>query len=99
MFDNPNMDNTATSPSAGSPREFGILFRKEREALGLTLQEVATRVGCRRQTIGDLEAGNNVGMHTFFKALSVLGKRIEIRSNGLELDRLGDFLDEDWLNE
>jgi hypothetical protein len=40
-----------------SAAELGASFRANRLALRKTLQWVATRVGCRRQTIADLEAG------------------------------------------
>lgn len=93
------MKTSKSALSSGSPREFGLLFRGEREALGLTHQAIADLVGCRRQTIGDLEAGKNVGLFTVFKALSVIGKRIELRSSGLELDRIADLLGEEWAND
>ena len=55
---------------------------------------MATRVGCRRQTIADLEAGKNVGLYTVFAALAALDKGLTIVDSRIELDRLKDLLDD-----
>jgi HTH-type transcriptional regulator / antitoxin HipB len=78
-----------------SATEFGAALRAERVALGRTLQWVADRVGCRRQTIADLEAGKNVGVYIAFAALAALDKGLSIVDSRMELDRLKDLLDED----
>lgn len=78
-----------------SAAELGASFRANRLALRRTLQWVATRVGCRRQTIADLEAGKNVGLYTVFAALAALDKGLTIVDSRIELDRLKDLLDED----
>ena len=57
---------------------FGRLLRQERKALGLFQSDVAQQIGTRRQTIIDLEAGKNVGLHVAFAALAALGKRVTI---------------------
>jgi DNA-binding XRE family transcriptional regulator len=96
MFDNANMPNVPHAPSkASTPKEFGEMFRAEREALGMTQQAVARAVQCRRQTIGDLEDGKNVGLMTVFLALSAISKSLVIKSNRLELEDIAGFLKED----
>ena len=76
--------------------ELGAWLRAEREALGRTQSWLATRVGSRRQTIADLEAGRNVSVGILFGALSALGKGLQIVDTRLELDRLKEtFPDED----
>lgn len=89
------MSKTSTLTKATTPKEFGEMFRFEREALGMTQQAVAKSVGCRRQTIGDMEDGRNVGLMTVFMALSALGKSLSIKSNTLELEDVASFLDEE----
>lgn len=75
--------------------DFGAAYRSERVALRRTLLWVAERVGCRRQTIADLEAGKNVGMYTVFAALAALDKGLAIVDSRVELERLKELLDED----
>jgi DNA-binding XRE family transcriptional regulator len=101
MFDNTNMfsdSSLQTSPSllrATTPHELGEHFRAERKALGKTLEEVAQAVGCRRQTIADIEAGKNVGLLTVFMALGALGKCLEIKSTRYELGSTPDLMGDD----
>ena len=81
--------------TAFSASELGAAFKAERLALRRTLQWVADRVGCRRQTIADLEAGKNVGVYTVFAALAALDKGLLIVDARIELERLQEMLDED----
>jgi transcriptional regulator with XRE-family HTH domain len=83
------------STDAFSAADLGAAFRAERLALRRTLQWVADHVGCRRQTIADLEAGKNVGLYTVFAALAALDKGLAIVDSRKELDRLKALLDED----
>lgn len=95
MCDNSHMNDYKVLPTnAKTPREFGEMFRAEREALGMTQQQVASSVKCRRQTIGDLEDGKNVGLMTVFMALSAIGKTLAIKSNIIELEDIRAHLDE-----
>jgi DNA-binding XRE family transcriptional regulator len=95
MFDNTNMNDAESMPlKASTPKEFGEMFRAEREALGMTQQAVARAAQCRRQTIGDLEDGKNVGLMTVFMALSAISKSLVIKSNRLELEDVAKFLEE-----
>ena len=95
MYDNTNMSRLNMPPlNARTPNEFGAMFRAEREALGMTQQQVASLVQCRRQTIGDLEDGKNVGLVTVFMALSVIGKTLAIKSNLIELEDIRAHLDD-----
>ena len=96
MFDNANMaSQNSILNKASTPKEFGDMFRAEREALGMTQQDVARAVGCRRQTIGDLEDGKNVGLMTVFMALSAIRKSLAIKSSNLELEDVASFFDEE----
>ena len=101
MFDNENMASALQtnqphpSPAllrASTPLEFGVLYRAQRKALGKTLEDVAQLVGCRRQTIADIEPGKNVGLLTVFMALGALGKCVEIKSTRYELDSMPDLM-------
>lgn len=100
MFDNknmiksPNTNESALFPRASTPHEFGALYRLERKALGRTLQDIALAVGCRRQTIADMEAGGNVGVLTVFMALAAIGKCVEIKSTRYELGSIPDLMGE-----
>jgi len=85
--------------SAYSAPELGALIRAERKARGRSQEWVAERVGCRRQTIADLEAGRNVALNILMGALTALGKGVAIVDARVELERLeeifGDGGDED----
>ena len=75
--------------------DLGAWLRAEREALGRTQSWLATRVGTRRQTIADLEAGRNVSVRLLFGALSALGKGLQIVDARLEVDRLKEVFPDD----
>ena len=74
--------------------EFGQTIRANRKAIGMTLQGLAVRIGCRRQTLADLETGKNVCMHTAFAALNMLGKGVLIVDKRPELDRLQEIFND-----
>ena len=94
MFAIPNMTKPNYVPSrARAPYEFGQMFRAERASIGMTQQQVADSVKCRRQTIGDLEEGKNVGLMTVFLALSAIGKTMVIHNNDFDLEELRLFLE------
>jgi DNA-binding XRE family transcriptional regulator len=69
------------------------MFRLERKTVGLTQQQMADSVKCKRQTISDLEGGRNVGLLTTFIALSTIGKTLAIQDNTFDLDELRLFLE------
>jgi HTH-type transcriptional regulator / antitoxin HipB len=85
--------------SAYTITELGALIRAERKARGRTQEWVAERVGCRRQTLADLEAGRNVALNILMGALTALGKGVAIVDARVEFERLeeifGDDSDED----
>lgn len=58
--------------------DLGKMLRDNRKALGKTQEQIANMIGCRRQTIGDLEAGKNVEIYTLMDALAALGKGLQI---------------------
>jgi DNA-binding XRE family transcriptional regulator len=101
MFDNANMNESQTSHQplallrASTPQELGALYRLERKALGKTIADIAAIVGCRRQTIADIEAGKNVGMLTVFMALGALGKCVEIKSTRYEFGSIPNLMEVD----
>ena len=59
-------------------RELGQRIRRARIAQGRTQSWVANLVGCRRQTIADLEAGRNVGITQLVRTTNALGKALAI---------------------
>lgn len=85
--------------TAYSAKVLGALVRAERKTRRRSQDWVAERVGCRRQTIADLEAGRNVALNILMGALTALGKGIAIVDARVELERLeeifGDDADED----
>lgn len=92
MIESLNTNESTPIPRASTPREFGAIYRVERKALGKTLEDIAKLVGCRRQTIADIEAGRNVGVLTVFMALAALGKCVEIKSTRYELGSMPDLM-------
>lgn len=81
--------------SAYTAKELGLLVRAERKARARSQGWIAERVGCRRQTIADLEAGRNVALHVLMSALASLGKGLAIIDARVELERLGETFNED----
>ena len=75
--------------------ELGALIRAERKARGRSQEWVAERVGCRRQTLADLEAGRNVALNILMGALAALGKGVAIVDARVELERLEEIFGND----
>jgi len=73
---------------AYTPKELGVLIRSERKIRGRSQQWLAERVGCRRQTIADLEAGRNVALNILMGALTALGKGLSIVDARIDVERL-----------
>ena len=69
-------------------KELGERVRAEREARGRSQSSVAERVGVRRQTIADLEAGRNVALNVLMGAVAALGKGLAIVDARADLERL-----------
>ncbi|WP_420129020.1 helix-turn-helix domain-containing protein [Longimicrobium sp.] len=62
-------------------REIGLLVRTERKRQGLTMQDVAERVGCSRQWVAALEAGSErLEIALVLRTLAALGVRLDARS-------------------
>jgi transcriptional regulator with XRE-family HTH domain len=74
-----------------SAAELGALIRAERKARGRSQAWIAERVGCRRQTIADLEAGRNVALHIVMGALTALGKGLAVVDVRPELEQLAEI--------
>jgi len=72
----------------------GKAFRAERKALGLTQADVANKSGLRRETIIQLEAGENISLFTLIQATAALGKAISITDRRMDYDDIGKAFDE-----
>lgn len=84
---------------AYSTKQLGSLARAERKARGRSQAWVAERVGCRRQTIADLEGGRNVALNILMGALASLGKGLAIVDARVELEHLKEIFADDDADE
>ena len=82
-------------PPALTAKELGERVRAEREARGRSQSWVAERVGVRRQTIADLEAGRNVALNVLMGAVTALGKGLAIVDARADLERLEEIFGDD----
>ena len=57
---------------------------------------MAERVGVRRQTIADLEAGRNVALNVLMGAVTALGKGLAIVDARADLERLEEIFGDDF---
>jgi HTH-type transcriptional regulator / antitoxin HipB len=85
--------------AAYSAKDLGSLVRAERKARGRSQEWVAERVGCRRQTIADLEAGRNVALNILMGALAALGKGLTVVDARVELEQLKEIFSDDETDE
>lgn len=70
-----------------SPEAFGRLVRMARKSRGLTQEQLATRVGRRRQAIIAQEAGPpTAALRCLFDSLAVLGYEMNIAPRGIIRD-------------
>jgi HTH-type transcriptional regulator / antitoxin HipB len=76
-------------------KELGERVRAEREARGRSQSWIAERVGVRRQTIADLEAGRNVALNVLMGAVAALGKGLSIVDARADLERLEEIFDDE----
>jgi transcriptional regulator with XRE-family HTH domain len=77
-------------------QDLGTRIRAERKAQGRSQAWIADQVGCRRQTILDLEAGRNVELNILFGALAALGKGLAVVDARIDVERLNEvFRDDD----
>lgn len=76
-------------------KSFGLMFRRERKAVGLTQALVAKKAGLRRETIIKLESGAQVDANTLIQAVAALGKTLSINDRRLDYDRLNEVFSED----
>lgn len=82
--------------AALNAQDLSSWLRSERKAQGRSQAWIAARVGCRRQTIVDLEAGRNVELNALFGTLAALGKGLAIVDARVDVERLDEvFRDED----
>lgn len=81
--------------SAYTPKDLGALLRAERKARGRSQEWIAERVGCRRQTIADLEAGRNVALNVVMGALAALGKGLAVVDARVDLEHLAEIFSDD----
>ena len=59
----------------------GVSLRERRKELTLTQDQLAHRLGVRRQTIADLENGKNVGSHLLLSAMTQLEIPFELKTS------------------
>jgi transcriptional regulator with XRE-family HTH domain len=83
LFDKSNIMQIALTA-----KELGERVRAEREARGRSQSWVAERVGVRRQTIADLEAGRNVALNVLVGTVAALGKGLAIVDARADLEHL-----------
>ena len=76
-------------------KSFGLMFRRERKALGLTQAQVAEKAGLRRETVVKLESGTQVDANTLIQAVAALGKTLSIEDRRVDFDRLDEVFNED----
>jgi transcriptional regulator with XRE-family HTH domain len=76
-------------------KSFGLMFRLERKAVGLTQAQVAEKAGLRRETIIKLESGAQVDANTLIQAVAALGKTLSINDRRVDYDRLREVFSED----
>jgi transcriptional regulator with XRE-family HTH domain len=88
-------DKTSIMPPALTAKELGERVRAEREARGRSQSWVAERVGVRRQTIADLEAGRNVALNVLMGAVAALGKGLAIVDARADLERLEEIFSDE----
>jgi HTH-type transcriptional regulator/antitoxin HipB len=81
--------------SAYTPKDLGTLIRAERKARGRSQEWIAERVGCRRQTIADLEAGRNVALNVLVGALAALGKGLAVVDARVDFEHLAEIFRDD----
>lgn len=72
--------------------DLGQRLRAERMAMGKTQKDMAAAMGCRRQTVADLEAGRNVSVYTLIAALAALGKGLAIVNARPDIDQIQTLL-------
>lgn len=72
--------------------DLGQCLRAERKALGKTQLDMALAMGCRRQTVADLEAGRNVSIFILIAALAALGKGLTIVNARPDIDQIQNLL-------
>ncbi|MEA3121260.1 MAG: HTH-type transcriptional regulator / antitoxin HipB [Paraburkholderia sp.] len=87
------MDHIVTG--ALTPVDFGRMFRAERMALKRTQAWVAENANVRRETIVQLERGENVVLHVIMRALGALGKGILIVSERPDYDQMMALLEDE----
>jgi len=81
--------------TALTAKQLGESVRAEREARGRSQSWVAERVGVRRQTIADLEAGRNVALNVLMGAVAALGKGLAIVDARVDLEHLDEIFGDD----
>lgn len=75
-------------------RDFGAALRKERKQLGLSQEALASRAMLKRQTIINIEKGEDANISTILKLLSAIGKRIDIKDNRPDMADITGIFDE-----
>ncbi|WP_246794163.1 helix-turn-helix transcriptional regulator [Burkholderia perseverans] len=81
-------------PTAVIPAQFGESFRRERAQRKLTQAGLAEKAGVTRQTILQIEKGENVGLHAIMRALAALNMGLRIDTAQINYDDVEGLFDE-----
>ncbi|ODP35159.1 hypothetical protein A9762_12180 [Pandoraea sp. ISTKB] len=81
-------------PTSVIPAQFGESFRRERAHRQLTQAQLAKKAGVTRQTILQIEKGENVGIHAILRALAALNMGLRIDTARINYDDVGSIGDE-----
>lgn len=81
-------------PTSVIPAQFGESFRRERAQRKLTQAQLAKKAGVTRQTILQIEKGENVGLHAILRALAALNMGLRIDTARINYDDVGSMDDE-----
>lgn len=74
--------------------DMGDVIRTERKARRLTQSALAMMAGLSRQTIINIEEGNDSGLLSLMKILRAMDLRLEARPAAPDFTQLGKLLDE-----
>jgi HTH-type transcriptional regulator/antitoxin HipB len=64
---------------ARTPLQLGTYIRERRHQLGLTQEQLATKIGVRQRTVSDIETSAAVRLNTILRALAALDLELVIR--------------------
>lgn len=78
-------------PSTKEHASIGQFLRSKRKDKGFSQQDLARKIGVRRQTIADLENGKNVGIHLLYSVIKEFNLHVTLEpkaTSAIEKKRL-----------